>query len=226
MIAMTTRKRNGNSRITGTMVSEPVPAGNDEIPIDRFVPQEELTSLLPELERHTELGLETMRYHAEQSDATARDGYWHASINEARSFLEALVMSIALVERKESMAQFRKGRETQGGLRLCRRYLQDVGFLDIDEDILVSHVYSIASAKGSHLGVTDEAWCRVGRRMIWTTGQYLAQRYQAWKDTDRRRSVSRPFGGCSTLSGRSALSQWRVWLITAFTRLADNGRTH
>ena len=53
-----------------------------------------LHTLLADVARHEELDLDTLTYHVQQSDATAADGYWHASINEARSFLEALLVGI------------------------------------------------------------------------------------------------------------------------------------
>ncbi len=217
MIAQNHNTGNGRSRLPAHR--EPTATCDRCAPPGASAPHEELASLLPELERHAELDLETIRYHLQQSDATARDGYWHASINEARSFLEALVMSLALVERGESLAEFRKGRETQGGIRLCRRYLHEIGFLDIDEDVLVGHVYGIASAKGSHLGVADEAWCRVARRMVWTTGQYLARRYEAWKAADRPRADSGPTDGGSSSPLPPAPSRWRALLTTALDRL-------
>ena len=57
-----------------------------------------------------------------------------------------------------------------------------------DRDLL-QYVYSIASAKGSHHGVTDETWTRLARRMVWIVAQYLLNRFEAWKSgglKDRR----------------------------------------
>ncbi|UCC32186.1 MAG: hypothetical protein JSU86_07865, partial [Phycisphaerales bacterium] len=164
------------------------------------------------LKRHAELDFETIGYHAEQSDATARDGYWHAAINEARSFLESLLVSIALAQHEESMARFRKGKQSQSGFRLCRRYLAEVGFLDLDEELLLQHVYSIASTKGSHLGVADEAWSRLTRRFVWTTGRYLAHRYDAWKRSSHGRATISPVESHSRRSCTS--SRWRDLLGT------------
>ncbi|UCC30210.1 MAG: hypothetical protein JSU86_18670 [Phycisphaerales bacterium] len=193
------------------------PAGG--IPTDEFIPRQELASLLADLTRHAELDFETIGYHAEQSDATARDGYWHAAINEARSFLEALVISISLVQRQESMTRFRKGRETQSGFRLCRRYLVEIGFLDLDEELLLQHVYSVASVKGSHQGVTDEAWSRVARRLVWTAGQYLAHRYDAWKSGDRRPDARNLVGDSEVARSSPILTRWRNLLGTFARRL-------
>ncbi len=149
---------------------------------DDAVPRERLVALLPRLRRHGELDLETLAYHLQQSDATAADGYCHAAINEARSFLEALVMSMAIARQREPIGRFRKGKESKSGFRLGCLYLRQLGFLDENEEVLLRHVYGIASAKGSHHGLTDELWCRLARRMVGTTGRYLIHRYQVWTD--------------------------------------------
>ena len=185
---------------------------------------EHLVSLLPLFATFHELDVETIGYHARQSDATARDGYWHAAINEARSFLEALVTCIALVEREQSLAEFRKGRETHGGIKLCRRYLHEAGFLDIDEDVLLANVYGIASAKGSHLGVADEAWCRLARRIVRTTVEYILHRYAAWRTTDRRKPSTQRAShsnGSRNGSDRSTIAKpWRDHLAAFLRRAA------
>ena len=62
--------------------------------------------------------------------------------------------------------------------------------VDTEENELLQWVYSVASAKGSHHGVTDEAWTRLARRIVLATGQHLLQRYTAWKRNGR--SVAPP----------------------------------
>jgi hypothetical protein len=176
-----------------------------------FAPRQELAGLWPEVQRHAELDLATLRYHLEQSDATAADGYWHAAINEARSFLEALVVGMAQAERQESFVAFRKGKESQGGLRLSRRFLVDVGFLGPDEDELLLHVYGIASAKGAHHGVADAAWSRLARRIIWTTAQYLLRRYETWKRTAPERRARRVCGATAPPPAPPMAGFWRRW---------------
>ena len=57
----------------------------------------------------------------------------------------------------------------------------------------------MASAKGSHHGVTDEAWTRLVRRIILATGHYLLHRYAAWKRDGRLAAVPiqrRPPSAC------------------------------
>jgi len=191
---------------------------------DPYEASEHLESLLPLLARHQELDVKTIGYHARQSDATARDGYWHAAIGEARSFLEALVTGIELIERGQSLDEYRKERAMQGGIKPCRRYLHELGFLDLDEVVLLAHVYSIASAKGSHLGTADEAWCRLARRIIHNTSAYLLHRYAAWNKTNRRpqstRQTSRRSGSHCPSNRSSPRIPWRERLASFLRRAA------
>ncbi len=190
---------NGNSRMA-SFVTLPEPdrlgvmnqLNHHPILIQPAVSHEQLSLLLPALSKYPELDLKTLYYHAQQSDGTAKDGYWHAAINESRSFMESLMMSIVLVERKETLSKFRKSMGARGGVRWCRRYLRENGFLDYDEDILVGHVYSIASVKGGHFGMTDEVWCRTARQMVCSTGYYMTHRYERWKAGERRPQTQTP----------------------------------
>ncbi len=191
---------------------------------DDAVPRERLADLLPRLRRHGELDLETLAYHLQQSDATAADGYCHAAINEARSFLEALVMSMAIARQREPIGKFRKGKESKSGFRLGCLYLRELGFIDEEEEVLLQHVYSIASAKGSHHGVTDEPWCRLARRMVGTTGRYLIHRYRVWThdgcpDTVSNQSAVEP----SVPSPAPVNGSWRHRLVRLLGLEATSG---
>ena len=151
----------------------------------RFV----LHTLLADVARHEELDLDTLTYHVRQSDSAAAGGYWHASINEARSFLEALLVGILYSVCAEEADKQKGMSRNSTPFRCYRRRLLEAGFLDADENDLLQYVYSIASAKGSHHGATDEAWTRLARRMVWTTSEFLLTRYEAWKSggiKDRR----------------------------------------
>lgn len=151
----------------------------------------------------------------EQSEATAAHGFWRAAVNEARSFLEALVVSIALVEQQGGKVVFGKGYESQGAWRLCRRFLVDAGFLDRNEDEFLLHVYGIGSSKGAHHGVTDEPWCEATRRIIWTTATHLLRRYETWKQTASQRAASeRPIQPAPPPPrGRKQRGSLRAWLL-------------
>ncbi len=165
--------------------SEAVPSG--DMPGgagEGLSPQEQLATLLPGLQEHPNLDCATLGYHAGQSDATTRDGYFHAAINEARSFLEALVINIALEEerpREESIVDFRKRREAHCGFPSCCRYLKEIGFFNLDERVMVQHAYTLDRAGGIPEGASDKSWSRLVRRMVWTAGQYVIRRYDAWK---------------------------------------------
>ncbi len=165
-----------------------------------------LHTLLGDVARHEELDLDTLTYHVRQSDATAADGYWHASINEARSFLEALLLgmlhSVCAEEADKQKGMSRNSTPFRG----CRRRLLGAGFLDVDENDLLQYVYSIASAKGSHHGTTDEAWTRLTRRMVWTTGEYLLTRFAVWKS-----GGAKPRFGTLDRADRFGLSTIRQW---------------
>lgn len=172
-----------------------------------------LTALLPDLQTHTELDLKTLAYHLQQSDATAADGYHHAAVNEARSFLEALVVNIVQAVRREITngdAEPNGGHGLQNGaaFRTYRRQLHEAGFIDSAENDLLQYVYSVASAKGSHAGVTDELWTRLARRIIFATGQYVAQRYGAWKEAGCPIASTPPQRAATRVS---FWHRWRAW---------------
>ncbi|MGD8454577.1 MAG: hypothetical protein PVJ57_22410, partial [Phycisphaerae bacterium] len=67
-----------------------------------------------------------------------------------------------------------------------RRCLLDAGFVDPDENELLQYVYSVATARGSHYGVTDDAWTHLARRIVFAAGQYFTQRYTIWKQNGRQ----------------------------------------
>ncbi len=178
-----------------------------------------LGALLDDLRRHPEFDLETLAYHLRQSDATAADGYWHAAINEARSFLEALVVSIVhAVQRDAAGADadtaLRDRSQNSTAFRTYRRNLLEAGFIDADESDLLQYVYSVASAKGSHHGVADEPWSRLARRVVFATAQYLLQRYAAWKHQGRP---------VPTSPGRRSSPARRRWLPRGIERLIRLG---
>ena len=87
--------------------------------------------------------------------------------------------------------------------RTWRRYLCEMGLVDAEENELLQWVYGVASAKGSHHGVTDEAWTRLVRRVVLATSHYLLHRYAAWKRDGR--AVAAPIQ-------RRPLSAGRRWL--------------
>ncbi len=174
-----------------------------------------LAALLRDLRRHDELDLRTLAYHLTQSDATAAEGYWHAAINEARSFLEALLVNILHAVRPDPPDKSHNNGSANGTpFRCYRRSLLEAGFIDAHENDLLQYVYGVASAKGSHHGVTNEAWSRLARRMVFTTGQYMIEHYAAWKDGERPRPPAGPPVPCASRRG-----SWRGWLARVVLRV-------
>lgn len=154
--------------------------------------------LRPEIQAHPELDLVTLLYHIDQSDATATDGYWHAAVNEARSALESLLRDIVLeigsVNGKETAAGSGSGTPFSN----CRKALVTAGFLDQRESDVLHFAYGLSSAKGSHAGVTDEAWARLSRQMVANAIQYLLGRYSEWKRSCRMAAASASERGVSS----------------------------
>ncbi|UCC30959.1 MAG: hypothetical protein JSU86_01520, partial [Phycisphaerales bacterium] len=133
---------------------------------------------------HPNLGYATLAYHAEQSDAAARDGYWHAAINEARTFFEVLVINIALEEERspeESIATFRKQMEAHRGFPSCCRYLEEIGFFRHHERLMVQHIGGLDLAGGPRQSLGEEPWSRLVRQVVCAAGQCVIRRYEAWK---------------------------------------------
>ena len=179
-------------------------------PTDVVPPACSLSVLLPDLRRHPELDYDTLAYHLAQSDATAAAGYWHATTNEARSFLEALIVGMRHVVKPDTPGKPR-GATNGAPFRCYRRTLLDAGFIDADENELLQYIYSVASAKGSHPGVTTEAWSRLARRMVHVAAQYFLARYEAWKSNGRR--TTRP-----AASAPQPSNTWRRRLLTLTRR--------
>src|SRR5262249_33729532 len=73
-----------------------------------------------------------------------------------------------------------------------RRFLLETGFLDSEENELLVYAYSLTSAKGSHHGVTDEAWARLARRIVFCATQYLLQRHETGKNNPQHKPAARP----------------------------------
>ncbi len=188
-------------------------------------PQAQVALLHKSLELHGELDLRTLRYHLEQADATVREGCWHAAVNEARSFIEALIVGIAEFEsarRGDLLSGLAQSAESRSGYHECRKYLVTLGFADVDEMDLLKQVYAVASRKGSHPGVTDEVWGRMVCHFCWMASYFLLCRYGAWKSHGRRwpADLDGPDPG-----GRGPLGSCLHWLGGVARRVAGGRHT-
>ncbi len=154
---------------------------------ETFLEYRELPWVAEQLETHGELDVKTLRYHLEQADATAKEDCWHASVNEARCFVEALIVGIAEYEasKRHHHVTGVPTIESKSGYQECRKYLVNIGFADADAMDFFKQAYALASRKGSHPGVTDETWGRLISHLCWTGSYLLLQRYAAWKQNGR-----------------------------------------
>ena len=153
---------------------------------------EKLAQFMVALKQWPELDRKTMAYHAEQSDALAAKGSQHAAVHEAGAFLETLVQSMALTVKGEAPEQFQRAVDSHARLRVCRKYLFGLGYIDAEEFKLLDNIFDILRAKGVGAGIVDEAWCRMARQFVRTTGNYLIDRYASWRSVTFKPSVGSP----------------------------------
>ncbi len=177
--------------------------------------EELLALLIASLEQHRELDLTTLDYHLEQSQATACEGHWHSAVNEARSVIEALIVGMADAEsdrRHHLISGGFPGPDSRSGFHECRKYLVTVGFVDSDDMELFRHLYAIASRKGAHPGVTDEARGRLVCHLCWMASYMLVSRYAVWKSNGRHWPEDRREPDRSVPAQVRANGSWRGWL--------------
>lgn len=225
MTTLTTRPSGGNGETRAPEVTAPPEAASADAAGVDLVSRELLAILARDLEGHAELDPTTLVYHLRQAEATAGDGHWHSAVNEARSFIEGLLVGMAESEslrRNHVISGVTPGAEWRSGYHECRKYLVTVGFTGADEMDLFKHVYAIASRKGAHPGVTEEGWGRLVCHLCWTSGYLLLNRYAAWKTSGRRRTGDRRGRQCHL--GRWGLNgSWRSWLSGVLRRTVGKG---
>ena len=161
-----------------TAITDPKPVTN--VPVVQ--PVESLGGLRRVLRQWPELGTKIIGYHLGQSDELAREGYLHAAVHEATSFLEALIQGMTLAVTGEPKVKFERSVDVRTRLKMCRDTLVRHGYIDADQCQLLVGVFQITRAKGSHPGVTDEPWCRLARRFVRHTAEYLLTRYAKWRN--------------------------------------------
>lgn len=140
-----------------------------------------MADLLPELAPYGELDIETIGYHARESDATAADGHWHAAVNEARSLLEALVVGAAVATGGRDPETFRRETHSEACYKKARRLLREAGFLPAGDSDILMHVHGLVSGSGSHPRVVDAESGGYCLELIAVTVRYLIRRYASWR---------------------------------------------
>ena len=223
MTTLTTRRSDGNGESPALDPTQPrqslptaaVALGTEEL----------LALLVSSLGQHPELDFKTLTYHLQQSDATARDGYWHSAVNEARAFVERLIVGIAESEsrrRRHLLSGLTPNPKLRSGYHESRKYLVTAGFAQVDEMDLFKHIYAIANRKGARPGVTDEPWGHLICHLCWTSSYFLLTRYTAWKSNRRRWPVDRRRSGGVSPMRPGSNGSWRGWLAGVLRRTAGS----
>jgi hypothetical protein len=150
----------------------------------RLVPIEGPVSVKQEEDRITNLvntsGLANaqtiVKHLADAQSLYIETGKDHASLNESRSFVQALIDDISEATHTNG------GHSTKlpGTMKNRVQYLTDVGFLTTDEQAAYNSAWGSLSA-GSHPGVPERDQTRIGLILALEFGQILLLKFANWK---------------------------------------------
>jgi hypothetical protein len=117
------------------------------------------------------------------ADATSlyTDGKHHASLNESRNMIQALIDGVSEETNTHGVHSIGLG----GGTKNRLDYLRDVKFLDADERTALGSVWGLLSA-GSHPGLPERELARIGLILALEFGQLLMLKYTNWKSNGYR----------------------------------------
>lgn len=161
-------------------------------PIDPDAPAEfeDKTTLASAIREHSELKPIVLIQHIEESDDSAARGNWHAAAGEARSFFEGLVVNLAKAESARTatpIPNMPKPGQKRSSFGPARDFVhKKLHFISDQENATIKELYSLASVKGGHPGLTDEQSAIFVRRTSWLLGGYLLKKYSAWKEHGHR----------------------------------------
>ena len=154
----------------------------------RLIPLEGPVSAQEEEDRLTRLvnaaGLPQSKVilkHIEDAHALYADGKDHASLNESRSLIQALIDGVSL----ETNSHGKDSIALPGGTANRIEYLRKVGFLTPDEELSFKSSWGSLSA-GSHPGVPEREQARIGLVLALEFGQLLLIKFANWKENAYR----------------------------------------
>ena len=150
----------------------------------RLVPIEGPVSVRQEQDRITKLvtvsGLANaqtiVKHLADAQSLYVETGKDHASLNESRNFLQALINEITIANNTHGNHQTKM----PGGLGNRIAYLTTIGFLTPDEKASFDSAWGSLSA-GSHPGVPQRDQTRIGLILALEFGQILLLKFPDWK---------------------------------------------
>jgi hypothetical protein len=119
--------------------------------------------------------MEILKHLTDATDLYSDAGKEHSCINECRSFVQSLIDDIS----EETDRLGGHSVRLPGGTGNRFQYLQNVGFLNVDEFTAVGSAWGTLSA-GSHPGVPPRDAARIGLVLAIEFGQLLVLKFTAW----------------------------------------------
>lgn len=119
---------------------------------------------------------EVILKHMTDANSLYTEGKHHASLNESRNMIQALIDGVSVETKKH-------GNHSGGlasGTANRMGYLRDVDFLTPDERAALGSAWGSLSA-GSHPGVPERDQARIGLVLALEFGQLLMLKYMNWK---------------------------------------------
>jgi hypothetical protein len=114
--------------------------------------------------------------HVNDAQSLYGEGKDHSSLNESRSFIQALIDDISA----ETSAHGKHSVSMPGGTANRIEYLRKVGFLTPGEEAAFKSSWGSLSA-GSHPGVPEREQARIGLILALEFGQLLMLKFANWK---------------------------------------------
>ena len=151
---------------------------------EEHTPEVDLTSLILDLARHTELDVSGLQACAADSDTGRDRSDYRSAIEGAQALLDGLVRGVALELRRprgESVEAFRARELLAGSFQKCCRFLQHKRFLDKEEKHNALLAFVTATIPGAKSGEHLDRWSRIARQMVFAVVGRVTARYVGWK---------------------------------------------
>jgi hypothetical protein len=147
------------------------------MPLDGPVSEREEEERLTVIVRQSGLpNKDAILKHIEDAQSLYSDAKDHPSLNESRSFIQALIDGISI----ESDRSGAHSKGLPGGTANRIVYLREIGFFTEDEKAAFGSAWGTLSA-GSHPGVPDNEQARIGLILALEFGQILLFKFLNWK---------------------------------------------
>lgn len=124
----------------------------------------------------------TILQHIKDAQSLYTEGKYHASLNEARNLIQALIDGVSVETDKNGQHKTK----LPGGSANRIDYLKELGFLIGDEHSSFRAVWATLSA-GSHPGVPEREQARIGLILALELGQLLLFKFASWKASAYKR---------------------------------------